>query len=103
MKSFRENCAMSCLKASKRLSLSIPIAGFRNSCCVAETGGICIAPRPSSPGAPIKPGMPMRPFFGINPVLVDEKVGTVKRERERECVCVCVCAGVCGQICLFYK
>uniref|UniRef100_A0A3Q4HQP2 Propionate--CoA ligase n=1 Tax=Neolamprologus brichardi TaxID=32507 RepID=A0A3Q4HQP2_NEOBR len=36
-----------------------------------ETGGICIAPRPSDPDAEIVPGMAMRPFFGINPVLMD--------------------------------
>lgn len=40
----------------------------------AETGGICIAPRPSEEGAEILPGMAMRPFFGIVPVLMDEKV-----------------------------
>ncbi|XP_068931632.1 acetyl-coenzyme A synthetase 2-like, mitochondrial isoform X2 [Petaurus breviceps papuanus] len=38
-----------------------------------ETGGICIAPRPSEEGAEIIPGMAMRPFFGITPILVDEK------------------------------
>ncbi|XP_044519377.1 acetyl-coenzyme A synthetase 2-like, mitochondrial [Gracilinanus agilis] len=38
-----------------------------------ETGGICIAPRPSEEGAEIIPSMAMRPFFGITPVLVDEK------------------------------
>ncbi|KAM9778652.1 acetyl-coenzyme A synthetase 2-like, mitochondrial [Syngnathus typhle] len=36
-----------------------------------ETGGICIAPRPSEPHAEIVPGMAMRPFFGIKPVLMD--------------------------------
>uniref|UniRef100_A0A1A8V3L7 Acetyl-coenzyme A synthetase n=1 Tax=Nothobranchius furzeri TaxID=105023 RepID=A0A1A8V3L7_NOTFU len=36
-----------------------------------ETGGICIAPKPSDPDAAIVPGMAMRPFFGIKPVLVD--------------------------------
>uniref|UniRef100_A0A8C5G112 Acetyl-coenzyme A synthetase n=1 Tax=Gouania willdenowi TaxID=441366 RepID=A0A8C5G112_GOUWI len=36
-----------------------------------ETGGICIAPRPSEPDAEIVPGMAMRPFFGIKPVLMD--------------------------------
>ena len=39
----------------------------------SETGGICISPRPSAPGAEITPAMPMRPFFGIDPVLVDSK------------------------------
>ena len=32
------------------------------------------APTPCLSGAIIKPAMPMRPFFGIDPVLVDEKV-----------------------------
>ncbi|XP_061668605.1 acetyl-coenzyme A synthetase 2-like, mitochondrial isoform X2 [Syngnathoides biaculeatus] len=38
-----------------------------------ETGGICIAPRPSEPNAEIVPGMAMRPFFGIQPALMDEQ------------------------------
>ncbi|XP_059561359.1 acetyl-coenzyme A synthetase 2-like, mitochondrial [Myotis daubentonii] len=38
-----------------------------------ETGGICIAPRPSEEGAEILPAMAMRPFFGIIPVLMDDK------------------------------
>ncbi|XP_006860729.1 PREDICTED: acetyl-coenzyme A synthetase 2-like, mitochondrial-like [Chrysochloris asiatica] len=38
-----------------------------------ETGGICIAPRPSEEGAEIVPCMAMRPFFGILPVIMDEK------------------------------
>lgn len=42
--------------------------------CPPETGGICIAPRPSEEGAEILPGMAMRPFFGIIPVLMDEEV-----------------------------
>lgn len=40
----------------------------------AETGGICISPRPSEEGAEILPCMAMRPLFGIVPVLMDEKV-----------------------------
>uniref|UniRef100_G1T4S6 Propionate--CoA ligase n=1 Tax=Oryctolagus cuniculus TaxID=9986 RepID=G1T4S6_RABIT len=43
-----------------------------------ETGGICIAPRPSEEGAEILPGMAMRPFFGILPVLMDEKGNIVE-------------------------
>uniref|UniRef100_A0A6Q2ZKL4 Acetyl-coenzyme A synthetase n=1 Tax=Esox lucius TaxID=8010 RepID=A0A6Q2ZKL4_ESOLU len=39
-----------------------------------ETGGICIAPRPSDPDAEIIPGMAMRPFYGIKPALLDAKV-----------------------------
>ncbi|XP_066093094.1 acetyl-coenzyme A synthetase 2-like, mitochondrial [Saccopteryx bilineata] len=38
-----------------------------------ETGGICIAPRPSEEGAEILPAMAMRPFFGIVLALMDEK------------------------------
>lgn len=53
-----------------------------------ETGGICIAPRPSDPDAEIVPGMAMRPFFGIKPVLMDSEVWGSSR---RVCVCMCVC------------
>lgn len=42
----------------------------------AETGGICIAPRPSDPDAEIIPAMVMRPFFGIQPALMDDKVSS---------------------------
>ena len=40
---------------------------------ISETGGICIAPCPAEPGAPILPAIAMRPFYGIGPVLLDEK------------------------------
>lgn len=57
---------------------NLPIPGSRVNWCSfvlsAETGGICIAPRPSEDGAEILPGMAMRPFFGIVPALMDEKV-----------------------------
>ena len=33
-----------------------------------------ITPRPSPDNSTPKPGFPMRPFFGIDPVLVDDKV-----------------------------
>ena len=36
-----------------------------------ETGGVALAPRPSSPGAALCPGKPQRPMFGMNPVLLD--------------------------------
>ena len=42
-----------------------------------ETGGIAIAPRPSPDDSTPKPGYPMRPFYGIEPVLVDDKVCNV--------------------------
>ena len=38
-----------------------------------ETGGILISPRPAPEGVKPKPGFPMLPFFGIDPVLVDDK------------------------------
>ena len=44
-----------------------------------ETGGIMITPRPSPDDSTPKPGFPMRPFFGIDPVLVDDKVCMFKR------------------------
>jgi len=47
-----------------------------------ETGGICIAPRPSVPGAPIIPGMAMRAVPGMNPVLMDEKGQEIKGDRD---------------------
>ena len=44
------------------------------SLITTETGGIMITPRPSPDNSTPKPGFPMRPFFGIDPVLVDDKV-----------------------------
>ncbi|CAH1793084.1 unnamed protein product [Owenia fusiformis] len=53
-----------------------------------ETGGICISPRPSAPGAEIKPAMPMRPFFGIDPVLVDEKGNELEGNDKYGALCI---------------
>lgn len=39
-----------------------------------ETGGILLSPRPAPDDSPVKPEYPMRPFFGVEPVLLDEKV-----------------------------
>ncbi|XP_071963736.1 acetyl-coenzyme A synthetase 2-like, mitochondrial isoform X1 [Antedon mediterranea] len=52
-----------------------------------ETGGICIAPRPSEPGAKIYTG-PMRPFFGIEPVLVDEKSKEINGNAVSGALCI---------------
>jgi len=38
-----------------------------------ETGGVAIAPRPSSPAAPLRAGKPQRPMFGMNPVILDSE------------------------------
>ena len=39
-----------------------------------ETGGIAITPYPAPSGSRHKPGFPMKPFFGVEPVIVDDKV-----------------------------
>ncbi|XP_072168945.1 acetyl-coenzyme A synthetase 2-like, mitochondrial [Diadema setosum] len=52
-----------------------------------ETGGICITPRPSAPGAEITGG-PMRPFFGIDPVLMDEKAQEIKGNEVSGALCI---------------
>lgn len=41
---------------------------------IIETGGVMIAPRPSSSDSTPKAGYPMSPFFGIDPVLLDNNV-----------------------------
>nr|XP_057912831.1 acetyl-coenzyme A synthetase 2-like, mitochondrial isoform X1 [Doryrhamphus excisus] len=53
-----------------------------------ETGGICIAPRPSEPDAEIVPGMAMRPFFGINPVLMDNEGKVVTSNDALGALCI---------------
>ena len=40
----------------------------------SETGGILLSPRPAPDDSPVKPEYPTRPFFGVKPVLLDEKV-----------------------------
>lgn len=73
---------------------NLPIPGSRVNWCFfvlsAETGGICIAPRPSEDGAEILPGMAMRPFYGIVPALMDEKVrGILQRLSPSTCPAFC--------------
>ena len=41
--------------------------------CV-ETGGILLSPRPAPDDSPLKPEFPARPFFGVEPVILDDKV-----------------------------
>ncbi|XP_043930565.1 acetyl-coenzyme A synthetase 2-like, mitochondrial isoform X2 [Protopterus annectens] len=53
-----------------------------------ETGGICIAPRPSNPGAEILPAMVMRPFFGISPVLMDDKGNLITQNDTSGALCI---------------
>ncbi|XP_041106091.1 acetyl-coenzyme A synthetase 2-like, mitochondrial [Polyodon spathula] len=53
-----------------------------------ETGGICISPRPSEQGAEIVPAMAMRPFFGIQPVLMDEKGNRVEGNNVSGALCI---------------
>uniref|UniRef100_G1NTX5 acetate--CoA ligase n=1 Tax=Myotis lucifugus TaxID=59463 RepID=G1NTX5_MYOLU len=53
-----------------------------------ETGGICIAPRPSEEGAEILPAMAMRPFFGIIPVLMDDKGNVLEGNNVSGALCL---------------
>uniref|UniRef100_A0A8D0FIJ2 acetate--CoA ligase n=1 Tax=Strix occidentalis caurina TaxID=311401 RepID=A0A8D0FIJ2_STROC len=53
-----------------------------------ETGGICISPRPSNPGAEILPGMAMRPFFGIRPSLLDDKGNVLLENNISGALCI---------------
>ncbi|MBN3314558.1 ACS2L synthetase, partial [Atractosteus spatula] len=53
-----------------------------------ETGGICIAPRPSDPEAKIIPTMAMRPFFGIQPVLMDSKGNRMSANNTSGALCI---------------
>nr|XP_010298329.1 PREDICTED: acetyl-coenzyme A synthetase 2-like, mitochondrial [Balearica regulorum gibbericeps] len=53
-----------------------------------ETGGICISPRPSNPGAEILPGMAMRPFFGITPSLLDNKGNVLLENNISGALCI---------------
>ncbi|XP_060119356.1 acetyl-coenzyme A synthetase 2-like, mitochondrial isoform X1 [Heteronotia binoei] len=53
-----------------------------------ETGGVCIAPRPSNPGAEILPAMAMRPLFGISPSLMDDKGNLLKQNDVSGALCI---------------
>ncbi|XP_053239525.1 acetyl-coenzyme A synthetase 2-like, mitochondrial isoform X1 [Podarcis raffonei] len=53
-----------------------------------ETGGICIAPRPSEKGAEIIPAIAMRPFYGITPVLMDEKGNVLEGNDVSGALCI---------------
>ncbi|XP_014817857.1 PREDICTED: acetyl-coenzyme A synthetase 2-like, mitochondrial [Calidris pugnax] len=53
-----------------------------------ETGGICIAPRPSEEKAEIVPAMAMRPFFGIVPVLMDDNGKVIEGNDVSGALCI---------------
>ncbi|XP_003214500.2 acetyl-coenzyme A synthetase 2-like, mitochondrial [Anolis carolinensis] len=53
-----------------------------------ETGGICIAPRPSNPGDEILPAMAMRPFFGIRPSILDDKGNVLTQNDISGALCI---------------
>ncbi|XP_032626437.1 acetyl-coenzyme A synthetase 2-like, mitochondrial isoform X2 [Chelonoidis abingdonii] len=53
-----------------------------------ETGGICIAPRPSEEGADVIPAMAMRPFFGIIPALMDENGRVIEGNDVSGALCI---------------
>lgn len=67
-----QNVGVSCTPSLNDMHMSPRL--FDSCILFPETGGICIAPRPSEEGAEIIPAMAMRPFFGIVPVLMDENV-----------------------------
>lgn len=48
------------------------LTSFLSIC--SETGGILLSPRPAPDDSPVKPEYPTRPFFGVKPVIFDEKV-----------------------------
>uniref|UniRef100_A0A8C8BL02 Acetyl-coenzyme A synthetase n=1 Tax=Otus sunia TaxID=257818 RepID=A0A8C8BL02_9STRI len=53
-----------------------------------ETGGICIAPRPSEEKAEIVPAMAMRPFFGIVPMLMDKNGKVIEGNDVSGALCI---------------
>ncbi|NWW50617.1 ACS2L synthetase, partial [Pedionomus torquatus] len=53
-----------------------------------ETGGICIAPRPSEEKAEIVPAMAMRPFIGIVPVLMDDNGKVIEGNDVSGALCI---------------
>ncbi|XP_074022207.1 acetyl-coenzyme A synthetase 2-like, mitochondrial isoform X1 [Numenius arquata] len=53
-----------------------------------ETGGICIAPRPSEEKAEIVPAMAMRPFVGIVPVLMDDNGKVIEGNDVSGALCI---------------
>ncbi|KAF7252422.1 Acetyl-coenzyme A synthetase 2-like, mitochondrial [Varanus komodoensis] len=53
-----------------------------------KTGGICIAPRPSEKGAEIIPAIAMRPFYGITPVLINEKGEKIEGNNVSGALCI---------------
>ncbi|XP_061900494.1 acetyl-coenzyme A synthetase 2-like, mitochondrial isoform X2 [Entelurus aequoreus] len=54
----------------------------------SETGGICIAPRPSEQDAEIVPGMAMRPFFGIKPAIMDSEGKVLTSNEASGALCI---------------
>ena len=51
-----------------------------------ETGGILISPQPGA--IDLKPGSATKPFYGIEPVIVDEKGKTLKGACSRKTMCI---------------
>jgi len=53
-----------------------------------ETGGVCLAPRPSGPNDEVRPAMPMRPMLGIEPALMDEKGNVIEGNDVAGSLCI---------------
>lgn len=76
-KIFVNTCMRTGGKIGKNIQLYNNYVCTIKSLITAETGGIMITPRPSPDDSTPKPGFPTRPFFGIDPVLVDDKVHNI--------------------------
>lgn len=53
-----------------------------------ETGSILISPTPCAINDLCKPGMPMKPFFGIQPVLLDDKGKELSENGKNGSLCI---------------
>jgi acetyl-CoA synthetase len=53
-----------------------------------EIGGLAIVPQPGPSNGKLKPGCPMRPFFGVQPVLLNEKGEELKGNGVQGLLCL---------------
>ena len=64
----------------KKVNINFVLFFLPFKCTLAETGGIAITPLPESER---KPGFVMKPFFGVEPVLMNEKAGVLSAKTDR--------------------
>ncbi|XP_047133685.1 acetyl-coenzyme A synthetase 2-like, mitochondrial isoform X1 [Hydra vulgaris] len=53
-----------------------------------ETGGILLTPLPAPKNSLVKPACPVRPFFGVEPVLLDNKGNVLQGNSVRGMLCI---------------